>query len=103
MSRHRSQNETGEGGSGKSVPDSGRSIDALRLELAEKLETFVRRNAWPCCTRPACKRARACRARSADCEGLPHEPEPTPEQWQRILFNLKRALAERSAAFGAAG
>jgi hypothetical protein len=101
MARHRSRHEPAADASGNPAPDSGGGIDALRRELAEKLEAFVRQNAWPRCTRPACKRARACRAHGAECAGLPNEPEPSPEQWEQILFNLKCALARRSAAFGA--
>jgi len=82
----------------KVQPEPVRDVDALRRQLAEKLEAFVRQNAWQSCTRPPCKRARACRAAlGAACEGMPPQREPTPEQWDNIRFNLKRALERRSA------
>ena len=99
MSRHRAKPDAAEDASLKPAP--GDDIDTLRRKLAEKLEAFVRQNAWRRCTRPACKRARACRARGADCEGLPTQPELTPEQWQDKLADLKRALKRRMAEFGA--
>ena len=77
-------------------PEPARDVDALRWALVEKLEAFVRQNAWQSCKRPPCKRARACRAgRGAECEGLPKLPEPTPEQWDKTRFFLKRALERR--------
>jgi hypothetical protein len=80
----------------KVQPEPVRDIDALRGELLDKLEAFVRQHAWQSCKRPPCKRARACRAgRGAECEGLPAQPEPTPEQWDKTRFFLKRALERR--------
>jgi hypothetical protein len=69
----------------------------MRRALADKLEAFVRQNAWQRCMRPACKRARACRARGAACEGLPEQAEPSPERQEKMLFDLKRALQRRLA------
>jgi len=93
MSRHRAKPDPAEDASLKPAP--GDDIDTLRRKLAGKLEAFVRQNAWRQCRRPACKRARACRMRGAECEGLPARPELTPEQWQDKLSFLKRALERR--------
>jgi hypothetical protein len=101
MSRQRPQSKPAEDASRKPVPEPASDVHTMRRALAEKLEAFVREDAWQRCTRPACKRARACRAIRATCEGLPEQPEPTPEQWEKTKFNLQRALKRRLAELGA--
>jgi hypothetical protein len=82
-------------------PAPAPDIDALRKALADKLQAFARSGAWRDCPRPRCKRARACRARGADCGGMRDVPAPTADQWARERALLKRALEARLAGFAA--
>ena len=71
------------------------SVEERRRALARKLAIFA--SDWRRCTRPQCRRARACRLPDLTCFSPKPRREMTPEQETAMLAKVKRMLERRLA------
>ena len=72
-------------------------IDALRYELARRINRFIadRRWAWRTCNEPACRRHRCCQAPRIRCSNAPPlRPDPDGRRAARTMAQVARTLRD---------
>jgi hypothetical protein len=86
---------------GNALPDEPPAdIDALRFELARRINRFIadRRWAWRACKEPACRRHRRCQAPRIQCSNAPSpRPDPDGRRTARAMAQVQRALRDAQA------
>ena len=73
-------------------------MDAFRYRLARMILMYV--NDWPGCPLPICRRMRGCMAPENVCANNADDPPATHEEWDKVRFEVRRALDERMAELG---
>ena len=78
--------------------DLPQDMEAFRYRLARMILMYV--NDWPGCPLPICRRMRGCMAPENVCANNADDPPATQEEWDKVRFEVRRALDERMAERG---